>query len=230
MLLYLGADASADNILNHRAAGAVAAFTRCVPAGASDQICETFVIEYTTSSVTPVGPQASPLARGLDYEHYAAVVHPDGSVDEFIAEFGGIPAPPGDFDRARLSFAWVDGGTIDLFNYDATTGQLVANGRKVTLGRFTWTAASGVYVFGNDGPFGFGLPRFYIDRCSTQISNGHERFTAARVTGTIDHVSVTTLDEAYLPWPGTGPDDARGAVFDNEFTITQQAHGPNCQP
>ena len=84
---------------------------------------------------------------------------------------------------------------------DPDTGAFTPNGRTVTLGEFTWTATSDPYVFGNDGPFGPGQPR-YVDRNLTYISNEHQRFTTAHVTGTIDGVSVEELGEAYLPWPG----------------------------
>jgi hypothetical protein len=66
-----------------------------------------------------------------------------------------------------------------------------------------------------------------VDRCGTEISNGHERFTAARVTGTINGVSVDTFGPSHLPWPGTGPAEARGAVFDNRFTVVFVTH-PDC--
>jgi hypothetical protein len=112
--------------------------------------------------------------------------------------------------------------------YDVSTGESTPNGRTVTLGPFEWTAASGPYVFGNDGPFGFGLPRKYVDRCVTAIENAHERFTTAHVTGTIDGVSVANYGPGYLPWPGTGPADALGAIFDNRFAVRVVSHSPTC--
>jgi hypothetical protein len=133
----------------------------------------------------------------------------------------------GSYDRSRLTFARTAGATLGLYDIDAATGDLVPNGRTATLGPFKWTAASTIYVFGNDGPFGFGLPRHYVDRCVTEVSNAHERFTTAHVTGTIDGVSVETFGRSYLPWPGTGPADALGAIFDNRFTVRVASH-PGC--
>jgi hypothetical protein len=92
-------------------------------------------------------------------------------------------------------------------------------GWTVTLGPLEWTAASGPYVFGSDGPFGLGLRRHYVDRCVTAIYNAHAGLTTAHVTGTIDGVSVAGYGPGYLPWPGTGPADALGAIFDDRFTV-----------
>jgi hypothetical protein len=165
----------------------------------------------------------------LSYEHYAAVIHPDGTLDEFVAEVGFSTDINGSYDRSRLTFARVGGATLDLYDIDPATGDLIPNGRNATLGPFEWTAASGIYVFGNDGPFGFGLPRHFVDRCVTQIENAHERFTTAHVTGTIDGTSVDAYGPSYLPWPGTGPDDALGAIFDNRFTLLVASHAPDCE-
>jgi hypothetical protein len=162
----------------------------------------------------------------LVYEHYAAFIPADGEADEVVAEFGFAEDAPGAYDRAGLSFARSEGATMDL--YDVSTGESTPNGRTVTLGPFEWTAASGPYVFGNDGPFGFGLPRKYVDRCVTAIENAHERFTTAHVTGTIDGVSVANYGPGYLPWPGTGPADALGAIFDNRFAVRVVSHSPTC--
>ena len=49
---------------------------------------------------------------------------------------------------------------------------------------------------------------------------------AARVTRTIVGVSVDGYDPWYLPFPGMGPDDALGAIFDNRFTVIVASHAP----
>jgi len=77
-------------------------------------------------------------------------------------------------------------------------------------------------------PLRSGLPRHVVDRCSTQIYNTHERFTTAHVTGTINGVSVAQYGPTYLPWPGTGPADALGAIFDNRIKYNLSTHSPGC--
>lgn len=221
---------SAHFVLNHWAYGAVGAFDTCVPETPASVLCQDFFVSYLKYGVTR--GDSSPAGQPgllLTYEHYAAHIFSDGTVDEIVAEYGEAIGVPGSFDRARLTSAHVHRATLNLSDIDPDTGDLSPNGRTVHLGAFTWTAASGVYVFGNDGPFNLGLPRWYVDRCVTQISNSHNRFTTAHVTGTIDGTSVSEYGMAYLPWPGTGPADAYGAIFDDRFTLVQQGHAhPGC--
>jgi hypothetical protein len=219
------ANAAADVRINHWGTGAVATFSVCTPLGDGDQFCEDRFVSYFADYGT-AGERGGHSGPELLYEHYAAFIPADGEADEVVAEIGFTDDAPGAYDRSSLSFARSSGATMDL--YDVSTGDLVPNGRMVTLGPFEWTPASGIYVFGNDGPFGFGLPRHYVDRCVTAIENAHERFTTAHVTGTIDGVSVTNYGPGYLPWPGTGPPDALGAIFDNRFTVRVVSHSPVC--
>jgi hypothetical protein len=215
-------------VLNHWGRGAVGAFDTCARESANSQLCQDFFVSYVEFGQTRAG--SSPAGEGLVliYEHYAAHILSDGTVNEFIAEIGTAPGVPGTFDIGRLRFAHVQAATLALSDIDPDTGDLTPNGRIVHLGAFDWTAASRVYVFGNDGPFQLGPPRFK-DRCFTQIVNNHDRFTTAHVTGTIDGTSVTKYGMAYLPWPGTGPADAYGAIFNDRFSLVQQAHGgPLC--
>jgi hypothetical protein len=220
------ARAEAELKINHFGRGAVAAFNVCTPLPNGDDLCEDFVLQYGRSGETRDGAARNPDVVGL--EHFKAFISPDGSVDEFVAEVGLTDDVDGSYDKSRLTFASFDGATLDLNDIDPETGALIPNGRTATLGPFAWTAASDIHVFGNDGPFGFGLPRHFVDRCVTQIENAHERFTAARVTGTIDGVSVDAYGPLYLPWPGTGPDDALGAIYDNRFTVIVASHAPGC--
>jgi hypothetical protein len=211
-------------VFNHWARGAVGAFDTCVPETAESQLCQDFFVSYVEFGVTR--DESSPAGEGfvLIYEHYAAHIFTDGTADEFIAETGSAHGVPGSFDTGRLRFAHAQAASIALADIDPDTGDLTPNGRTVHLGAFDWIAASGVYVFGNDGPFQLGPPRF-TERCFTQIVNNHDRFTTAHVTGTIDGISVTQYGQAYLPWPGTGPADAYGAIFSDRFSLTGQAHG-----
>lgn len=217
-------------VLNHWGYGAVGAFNTCVPEGPDSMLCQDYFVYYSKYGITrgDSSPAGQP-ALVLGYAHYAAHIFSDGTVDEFIAETGQASGVTGSFDRAQLTFAHVQGASINLGDINPETGRVTPNGRTVTLGAFTWTAASDVYIFGNNGPFNFGLPRWYVDHCLTQISNNHNRFTTAHVTGTIDGTSVTEFGMAYLPWPGTGPADAYGAIYDNRFTLVMQGHAhPGC--
>lgn len=220
------AHAAADVRINHWGTGAVATFSECTSLGGGDHFCEDRFVSYF-ADYGSAGTGEAHSSPELVYEHYAAFIPADGEADEVVAEIGFAEDAPGAYDRARLSFTRSAGATMDLF--DVSTGDAVPNGRTVTLGPFAWTAASSPYVFGNDGPFGFGLPRHYVDRCVTAIENAHERFTTAHVTGTIDGVSVANYGPGYLPWPGTAPTDALGAIFDNRFTVRVVSHSPTCE-
>src|ERR1041385_4482600 len=164
------------------ALGAVGAFSTCAAQPNGDQLCEDLDVEYFAS-----GPNSQ---QGLAvFVHYRAFIHPDGTATELFPEvgFGDVT---GSYDNSRLTFASMSGVTLDLNDFDPSTGELTPNGRIVVLGPFDWVAASGVYVFGNDGPFGEGLPRHITDLCVTQNYNTQQRFTTAHVTGTINGVSV----------------------------------------
>ena len=216
---------AADEInIKDFATGAVAAYSTCIPQPNGDDLCEDFIVQFGRFQTTGSGQ----VPISLTLEHYKAFIHPDGSANEFVAEVGSTDDVSGSFDASRLTFARMDGATVNFNDIDPVTGELTPNGRTATLGPFAWTAASAIHVFGNDGPFGFGLPRLFVDRCITQIEDAHERFTAARVTGTINGVSVDALGASYLPWPGTGPPDALGAIFDNRFNVIVTSHAPGC--
>ena len=215
------AEGAADLKIHDFGRGAVAAYSTCTPQPNGDDLCEDFIVQYY---VSPRGTGMGTAVLG----HFMAFIHPDGTATEFVAEVGFADGVSGAYDISQLTFARMNGGTVNFYEFDPGTGDLIPNGRTATLGPFEWIAASGAYVFANDGPFGFGLPRHVVDSCATQIENAHERFTTARVTGSINGVSVDTLGPSYLPWPGTGPADALGAVFDNRIKIIVASHGPGC--
>ena len=214
------ARAGLDLKIHDFAAGAVAAYNRCTPQPNGDDLCEDFNVIF----LSPPGS-----GDNVAYlEHFEAFIHPDGTATEFVAEVGFAAGVSGAYDGARLSVAHMDGATLALNDIDPSTGDLIPNGRTATLGPFEWTAASGVYVFGNDGLFGSVLPHLFVDRCVTQVNTDHDRFTTARVTGSINGVSVDAYGPSYLPWPGTGPADALGAIFNNRITIVVASHAPGC--
>jgi hypothetical protein len=63
---------------------------------------------------------------------------------------------------------------------------------------FQWEAISDREVYGNDGPSldEFGLVRKYVDKCTTQVNQGHQKFRVSSMTGTFTSSSST---------PGTAP-------------------------
>src|SRR5262249_45958379 len=112
---------------------------------------------------------------------------------------GGRRGERGSYDRGRLSAAHMDAATVAFSDIDPVAGALTPKGRTATLGPFEWTAASDVYVFGDDGPFAPGLPHLFVDRFVTQVNNDHNRFRTARATGTINGVPVDAFGPSYLP-------------------------------
>ena len=220
VLLLWPRTAAAETLNIHDfGSGAVAAYSNCELQPNDDYLCDDFIVEYyMRAGASRIGT--------LFVEHFRAFIHPDGTADEVVAEIGFADVP-GYYDRARLAFAGMSGATLDFNDVDPVTFELTPNGRTVTVGPFEWTAASGVYVFGSDGPW-FGPPHLYVDRCVTQVQNGHNRFATAHVTGTIDGVSVDNFGPSFLPWPGTGPGDALGAIFDNRINVVIASHVPGC--
>lgn len=200
--------------------GAVGAFNTCASQPNGDYLCNDFIVQYFADQNTVTGAAC--------FEHYEAFVHPDGTADEFVAEFGCTYPVSGAYDAPRLTFARMSAATISLNVLDPSTGAVTPNGRTAILGPFEWVAASDIYVFGRDGPFGLGLPHLLVERCATQIYNTHERFPTAHVTGTINGISVAEYGPSYLPWPGTGPADALGAIFDLRINHVAASHSGGC--
>lgn len=200
--------------------GAVGAFLDCIPQSDGDQLCEDFIVQYFVVRNTGFGTAV--------FSHSKASIHPDGSYDVFVDEYGFADDVPGTYDNSQLTFASMSAVELAMNDFDASTGTSTPNGRTAVLGPFEWTAASDPYVFPNDGPFSDGSPRHYVDHCLTQVYNTHEIFTTAYVAGTINGVSVTQYGPEYLPWPGTGPADALGAIFKTRITGVRATHPPGC--
>jgi len=130
--------------------GAVGAFNTCTAQPNGDQLCEDLNVEYFVSG-------ANSQQGVAVFTHFRAFIHPDGTATELAPELG-FSDVTGSYDNGRLTFASMSGVTLDLNDVDPSTGELTPNGRTVILGAFEWVAASGVYVFGNNGPFGAVFP------------------------------------------------------------------------
>lgn len=110
------------------------------------------------------------------------------------------------YDRQHLAFASV---RTDFSMSDGST--VAAN--------LTWQAISDRMVFGNDGPAlsDFGLVRHSVDRCTTEVNQGHQKFRVAAMTGTLDGVPVHSYQ--------SGPS---GFISFNHFVFIDATHGTIC--
>ena len=75
-------------------------------------------------------------------------------------------------------------------------------------------------MYGNEGPAlqDFGLVRKYVDRCTTQVNQGHQKTRISSMTGTLDGTPVHTYT-AFLA----------GYISFNHFISIDTTHGPHCQ-
>lgn len=81
----------------------------------------------------------------------------------------------------------------------------------------TWTGYGDRWVYGSNGPYHFaeGLPRHFVDRCSTFNSNDHQTGRNATLVGTINRHPFLTY-QVYLP---------TAAIFYNHFLYIDVKHG-----
>jgi hypothetical protein len=209
------------------AEAAIIVFSTC-PFGdwtpTEDTICEDFQVFFGRASATvgggPVDRASAPFLA--EYLHVTSVAHPDGTGDLLSIELGNTADVSGSLDSVGLTFARMEGATLHLNDLDPVTGTLTPNGRTATLGPFTWTAATDIYRFGNDGPLGQPLPDVRT-RCQTTITNTNQMFTAAYVTGSVNGVPITNY---FLGQPPPGaPPDAHGAIFHLWFHVLDFSHG-----
>ena len=85
---------------------------------------------------------------------------------------------------------------------------------------FRWHAISDRSVYGNDGPAlsDFGLVGKFVDKCSTVVNQGHQKFRVAAMSGTWNGSPVhsyTSFDSAFISF--------------NHFVFIDVSHG-GCQP
>ena len=163
------------------------------------------------------------------YTHLRYQVSPG---EDLSFEFGVTTDVVGSYDKIHLTSAHMDGATVEMNDVDLQTGEVTPTGETVTLGPFTWTAATSTYRSGNDGPdLDELMPPNVRDRCHTTVSQAHQKLTRAYVTGTVDGVPISTYygesaDTTELPG---APEDAHGAIFNSWFRLVDVAHGgKNC--
>jgi hypothetical protein len=233
IVLASGPQAKAANSNNdhfrHPAQGALALYSTCPFDGTlppNTRVCDDYTVWYLRST-TVLGSGALGMATQpfvAAFEHFKW----DGIEDEPISlEWGETPDVVGSYDKTHLSYAHFDGATVEMNNVDLQTGELTPTGETVTLGPFTWTAATGIYRFGNDGPVLESLPPNVRDRCHTTVSQAHQNFRVAHVTGSVEGLELDTLyPSQFLP---DHPENTPGAIFNNSFHVIDVAHGgENC--
>jgi hypothetical protein len=110
------------------------------------------------------------------------------------------------YDRQHLEFASVD-AEIPLSDGSAVAVDM------------DWHAVSERFVYGNDGPAlsDFGLIRHHVDRCSTQVNQGHQKFRVAAMTGTVNGSAVHSYANSVA-----------GFISLNHFVFIDAAHGQVC--
>jgi hypothetical protein len=188
-------------------AGALAFFGDCAdpinqPVGA---VChETFIILFRETHVVDGGSNAPSQAPWAFYatSYTLTFVAPltDPVISDQVEGFVLDPALASS-DREHLSTASVaaqvrmsDGSTFDF--------------------QGTWTASSDRVVYGNDGPDA-GAIRHFVDKCSTDNANAHQKYRLATMSGTLNGQPVHTYT--------TIPD--AGVIFYNHFVYIDTTHG-----
>ena len=193
---------------------AFAAFGTCPdtpdlpPAGT---VCrDAFVLMAREGVAVGGGPVAPPKTQWYAILREATLTF-DGTDEptETDVRFGVLPvvdAAAVSYDREHLGFASLR-ATIPM---DDGTDAAVD---------LEWSAISERFVYGNDGPAlaDFGLDRHHVDRCSTQVNQGHQKFRLAAMTGRIDGHPV----QSYVSFPSA-------YISFNLFVSVDVAHGKLC--
>lgn len=185
----------------------------------TDTLCDTYTVWYIRlAQVIDGGPlDHSGAAFHAELDHEVDLVHPDGTGYAVSFEYGTSPVT-GSYDATHLSFAHMDPVTLSMKDVDLDTDAETPNGHTATLGAFDWTAASGVYEWGNDGPAFASGPRHLSTQCMTRNRLAHQKDSVGYVTGTIDGTPVTG-EYPDIQIPGLQPADAPGYVFNNWFHV-----------
>ena len=167
---------------------------------------ESFVVFFRETGVLGGGSVAPSNAHwtifATTYTLTFAVPDADPLVSDVIE--GSLVDPVASSDDQRVSFAAVaamvpmsDGSTFDF--------------------RGTWSGYGERWVFGSNGPLniGNGVPRHYVDKCTTSNANAHQTGRFAKMNGTLNGQPVhsyTFVDEA-------------GSIFYNHFVYVDVTHG-----
>jgi hypothetical protein len=231
-----GQQAKAANSLNdhfrHPGQGAQAVYSNCPfqgPLPPNTSVCDDYDVRYQRSTAVfgggALGMAQQPFV--VIFQHFTWDVSGDGQNENDWRlnsyERGETADVVGSYDKTHLASAHFDGATVEMNKEDLQTGELTPTGETVTLGPFAWTAATGIYRWGNDGPSLEDLPPYVRDRCHTTVSQAHMRVRMAHVTGTVEGLQLDTLyTNQWLP---DQPENTAGAIFNNDFQVIDVAHG-----
>src|SRR5215211_6340686 len=207
IVLASGPQAKAANSHNfhirHPGQGALIYYSTCpfddgtIPPNIS--VCDDYSVWYLRETWAfgggALGMAQQPFVAIFDHARW------DVNQDRLISyEFGETPDVVGSYDKTHLSYAHFDATTVEMNDVDLQTGEATPTGETLTLGPFTWTAATGIYRFGNDGPVFDDENPDLRDRCHTTVSHAHQRFRIAHVSGTVEGLQLDTLyPERFLP-------------------------------
>jgi hypothetical protein len=204
--------------------GAVVSWTSCPESDppSTTTVCHDYTVYYARFDAALGEGALGAVNRGkqafvAQYEDFAWLFDPDGEGEDLSLTAGSSADVVGFYDKTQLTSAGMSGATIELMDIDLETGAETPTGRSVTLGAFSWTAASPIYRFGNDGPVLEG-DRHVSNPCQTFNGNFHQQFTLGYVTGSVDGVPLS--ESAMFPQvPELEPSDAPGGIFNNWFHI-----------
>jgi hypothetical protein len=203
--------------------GANIAFSPNCPFGSwvpsRDTFCDTYTVWYIRLGQVVDGGSIDRSSADFhaELDHEVDLVHADGTGDAVSFEYGISPVA-GSYDAQHLTFARMDAVTMSMRDVDLDTGAETRNGRTMSLGAFNWSAASGTYEWGNDGPVFAAGPRHLATRCLTLNRLAHQKDTVGYVSGSLDGVPIGSFYQD-VQIPGLRPADATGYIFDNWFHI-----------
>lgn len=184
---------------------------------AADVRCETWIVWWTQSAWSTQGhPDIDDAPWRAFVEHYVDLAHSDGTDEQLVAEWGDVNGT-GTYDARHLRYAHLDAVAVPMFEVDEHGITSTPTGNTVHLDDFDWTAVSGTYVWGSDGPL-FDGNRHVRLPCGHVSFLAHQKLTVGYVTGSIDGRSI---DEYFqqIEIEGVEPADGTGYIFDNAFQI-----------
>jgi hypothetical protein len=205
------------------AQGAIVSWSTCPGEDppATPTVCHDYSVWYVRSDAALGEGAVGPVNRGKEqfdalYEDFEYLIVPDDEGVDLALTYGRA-AVVGYFDKTHLTRAGMSAVTLPLIDVDLETGAETPTGRSVSLGAFSWTAASPIYRYGNDGPV-FDGRQHVSDSCETFNAFAHQRFTLGSVTGTVDGVPINDL--APVPQvPNLEPSGAPGGIFNNWLRV-----------
>ena len=186
-------------------------------------ICHEYEVWYVRFDAVAGESALGPVNRGKKpfealYTDFEVLSDPDEEDVELLSLTTGRSTDVvGYFDKTHLTRASMGAVTVPLMDVNLETGVETPTRKNVELGAFSWTAASPIYRFGNDGPVFDDAPHL-SNRCQTFNAQAHQRFTLGSVTGSVDGVPISEF--ALVPQvPDLEPSDAPGGIFNNWFHL-----------